>query len=79
MPTVFYTPSEFAEVVAANDRLKTQLKAAESLRPQWAQGYASDSVAAQGLAVALQQLWGMLGAKNQTQAVALLAQLTGKT
>lgn len=75
MPTVFYTSTEFAEIVAENHRLKVELKAAEALRPQWAQGHTSDSKAAQSLAIALQQLWDMLGAKNQTQAVAIVTQL----
>lgn len=41
----------------------------ESMRPVWTRGYSSDSVAAQVLTVALMELWSMLGANDQTEAV----------
>lgn len=75
MPTVFYSEAEFAELQAENNRLKTKLAAVESLRPMWAQGFTSDSSAAQTMAAALKSVWDELGAENQTQAMALLRQL----
>ena len=48
--------------------LEKQVAALEELRPHWAKGYTSDSMAAQGATGALQSLWKMLGAKDQTQA-----------
>jgi hypothetical protein len=44
----------------------------ETLRPVWAQGWSNDSMAAQASASALAQLWHMLSASNQTEAVVKL-------
>ena len=52
-------------------------EALEELRPVWAQGWTDDSQAAQVSSSALAQLWEMLGASNQTQAVEALAKLKG--
>lgn len=75
MPTVTYSAQEYAELLAESSLLRQRLEHAEKMRPLWAQGYSSDSVAAQSMAGALHQLWEMLGAENQTQAVGLLRQL----
>lgn len=47
----------------------------ESLRPHWAQGYSSDSQAAQAATGALQGLWKLLDVKNQTDAMGKLSRL----
>lgn len=47
----------------------------EQLRPFWAQGYSSDSHAAQTLTVALAQLHQLLNTDNQTTAVMRLKEL----
>ena len=60
---------KIARVERANDAL-------EGLRPVWAQGWTNDSMAAQASGNALAQLWKMLGAQDQTQAVATLKALT---
>jgi hypothetical protein len=50
--------------------LRWRIESLESLRPVWAMGHTSDSIAAQSSANALAQLWKLLGATNQTEAVA---------
>lgn len=50
-------------------RLRRYVAALESKRPHWAEGFSSDSVAAQLTADALTELWGLLGVHNQTEAV----------
>ncbi len=57
--------------------LHQKLEDMERLRPLWAQGYSSDSVAAQATSAALTQIWGVLGVSNQTQAMERLRELTG--
>lgn len=47
-------------------------KCLNELRSVWAQGYTSDSVAASSSANALAELWSILGANNQTEAVGIL-------
>ena len=59
-------------------RLVRKIEGLEALRPVWAHGWTDDSVAAQTSSNALSQLWEMLGAKDQTQAVATLAELKGQ-
>lgn len=51
---------------------KAQIVALETLRPMWAEGWTSDSMAAQASATALAQIWAFLGASNQTEAMAKL-------
>ena len=64
--------------LAQNAALRGRVEAMEHLRPIWAHGWTDDSAAAQASGSALAQLWQMLGASNQTEAVtklrALLAQ-----
>lgn len=55
-----------------NQRLRDQIAALEEMRPHWAQGYTSDGVAAQTTSAALSQLWKLIGAKDQTEAVQIL-------
>lgn len=52
--------------------LEESLAVERSMRPQWAKGYSSDSVAAQVTSSALHQIWDLLGVKDQTQAVSKL-------
>ena len=59
-------------------RLVRKIEGLEALRPVWAHGWTDDSVAAQTSSNALSQLWEMLGAKDQTQAVAALEELKGQ-
>lgn len=47
----------------------------EQLRPVWAQGYTDDSMAAQSLGNAVSELWELLHAKDQTQAMENLRSL----
>jgi hypothetical protein len=56
-------------------RLAAHVQHLEKLRPHWAQGYTSDGQAAQAATGALQTLWDMLGATDQTQAVQKLRDL----
>ena len=44
----------------------------------WAEGWTNDSIAAQVSGRALAQIWEMLGAKNQTQAVIKIKELKGE-
>ena len=44
----------------------------------WAEGWTNDSIAAQVSGSALAQIWEMLGAKNQTQAVIKIKELKGE-
>lgn len=53
----------------AIEALQARVDALEKLRPHWAQGYSSDSIAAQAAGVALSSLWEVLGARNQTEAM----------
>jgi len=59
-------------------KLKAQEARYEKLRPHWAKGYSSDSVAAQSKLNAMLELWDLLEAANQTQAVAKLKELIKK-
>lgn len=62
-------------VAALTEQHAREIAALESLRPHWAQGYSSDSVAAQASTAALSQLWDMLKVKSQTDAVQCLQAL----
>lgn len=53
----------------AERKVKEIQQTMEALRPVWAQGFSSDSQAAQAHGAALAQLWGILGVDNQTAAV----------
>jgi hypothetical protein len=55
--------------------LKRSNEALESLRPHWAKGYSSDSVAAQTSAAALSQIWRILEVDNQTAAIQKLREI----
>jgi hypothetical protein len=46
------------------------------MRPVWAQGFTSDSEAAQASSTALAEIWAILEVTNQTDAVARLRVLT---
>ncbi|MEP2533526.1 hypothetical protein [Shimia sp.] len=63
---------------ALKDRLAAEVATYEQLRPVWAEGWTSASIAAQSSTAALAQLWSLLGAQNQTQAVAALKELRGE-
>lgn len=57
--------------------LSERNKVLEQLRPQWAMGYTSDSMAAQACSGSLTQLHKLLGVKNQTMAVLKVRKLMG--
>ncbi|NID14342.1 hypothetical protein [Luteibacter yeojuensis] len=63
---------------AEHVRTAVKLSALEKLRPHWAQGYTSDSVAAQTATAALAQIWDFLGVDNQSSAMDALRRLTEK-
>lgn len=67
--------SQATAIIAAKN---SEITALENLRPHWAKGYSSDSVAAQTVTAALSQLWGILGAANQTEAVQYATALQAK-
>lgn len=62
-------------VAAAERRVKELDGVLEQLRPVWAQGWTSDSMAAQASASALSALWKALGVTDQTAAMARMRQL----
>lgn len=59
-------------IVSQNNRLRELMDVADRMRPHWAQGYSSDSHAAQVTCAALSEVWDMLGVKNQTECMAKL-------
>lgn len=54
---------------------EARVAAAELLRPFWANGYTSDSIAAQSMSCALAEIWKILGVSNQTEAMEKLRNL----
>lgn len=65
-------------LAAAIKRAEDAEKSLDEMRPVWAMGHTSDSVAAQSLTVALARLWAILGVNNQTDAVAALCALKAR-
>jgi hypothetical protein len=65
-------------LTAERDRLSSEVDTLELLRPHWAQGYSSDSVAAQASTAALVAFWEILGVSDQTSAINALKALTAK-
>ena len=61
--------TEIAELQAEVERLKRAQQAETALRPRWAQGFSSDSEAAQSSQIALHQIYEKLGVDDQTQAM----------
>ena len=59
--------------------LRVTVKALEELRPMWAQGWTSDSMAAQASSTALSEIWQLLGARDQTDAMGRIRALIGET
>jgi hypothetical protein len=60
-----------AEVKKLKARLETEIE----LRPRWAQGYSSDSVAAQCAQNALYEIFEKLGVTSQTEAMQALDEI----
>lgn len=69
---------ELAERDAHIAQLEAANRVAEDMRPFWAKGYTSDSIAAQSACGALHRIWQVLGVTNQTQAILKLEKLVGK-
>lgn len=70
-----------AATVAVQDAERRAIQAEatlEALRPVWAQGWSSDSEAAQASANALSELWQVLGVENQTAAMDTLRELKSR-
>lgn len=51
------------------EQLNGRIEMLEQLRPHWAQGHTSDSMAAQASTAALSSIWQLLGVDNQTAAM----------
>lgn len=58
--------------------LRAEIATLESLRPHWAKGYSSDSVAAQAKTNALAQVWDLLGVDNQTACMDRMRELVDR-
>lgn len=66
--------SQFGEQLL---ELQKQNAVLERMRPAWAQGHDTASIAAQVNTAALCELWALLGVTNQTAAIARLHELLG--
>jgi hypothetical protein len=60
---------EIERLRAERDAAVSKLYNLEALRPHWAKGHSTDSVAAQVATSALSQVWTFLGVSDQTQCV----------
>jgi hypothetical protein len=67
--------AELRRLHEVTERQAREIEALEKLRPHWANGYTSDSVAAQASTAALSTVWEMLEVRNQTEAVMKLRRL----
>lgn len=78
---VFYTEDHVEHLVDRLRYAKKQLmdlkEVHEAMRPHWAKGYTSDSMAAQAQTAALAQVWQLLGVDNQTACMQKLRELVG--
>lgn len=72
MPKIFYTEDEYESLKFEKKNLEKELTTLKAMRPQWAQGFTSDSVADQTSSNALYTLWAKLKVSNQTDAVHIL-------
>jgi len=68
MPVTYYTSDEYLSLLNKYKESLNKIDTLEKLRPLWAQGFTSDSAAAQSWANATKQLWDLLGATDQTSA-----------
>ncbi|AEY69724.1 hypothetical protein V19_55 [Brucella phage V_19] len=75
----FYNAQDVDDTVARLNskirELESSIESLQSMRPHWAKGYTSDSMAAQGQTAALSQIWSYLGVDNQTDAMQKLREL----
>lgn len=78
MPITYYSSEEYAAIKDENEKLWASNTQLEEMRPMWAKGYTSDSVAAQCFSNALNQIYKHLDVTNQTDAMNLLVHLTNK-
>lgn len=67
--------TELRRLHEVTKRQEGEIHALEKFRPHWAMGYTSDSVAAQASTAALSNIWEILEARNQTEAVMKLRRL----
>lgn len=77
MPMTFYTQEEYQALQDERIKLWKQVEVLEQLRPVWAQYPGDLAVSASCYANALSELWKLLEASNQTQAVRRLHDLLG--
>lgn len=68
-------PSTILDLIARCRKAEEAIEVLEAMRPHWAKGYSSDSVAAQVSHAALSDIWKLLGVDNQTQAMLRLEEL----
>ena len=70
---------KLCETIVTRDRvikeLEQKIAVLEELRPHWAKGYSSDSIAAQVSFGALSEIWKILGVDNQTGAIEKLKRI----
>lgn len=63
----------------AEARVETAEQMLEEMRPVWAQGFTSDSEAAQECSNALAEIWHLLGVDNQTEAMSRLRSMISES
>jgi len=67
--------NQLSNLIDQNASLQRDIRVLEKLRPHWAKGYSSDSMAAQAAIAALSDIWGILNVSNQTEAMETLRKL----
>jgi len=68
-------PYPFHEMQQVLRKCRLRAEHLESLAPEWAKGYTSDSIAAQTSIDAKLALWELLGVTDQTAAIASIQEL----
>lgn len=75
LPVQEFLDATSALCAAETQRADNTQKVMDELRPIWAQGFTSDSEAAQANGNALAEIWQVLGVVNQTAAMTRLREL----
>ena len=75
MPITVYSEKEYRQLQLELTNANKALRGLELLRPQWAMGYTSDSMAAQASSGALQHVYNALEVTNQTECMGKLIHL----
>ncbi len=79
MPVTYYTSDEYLSLLNKYTEALDKVNVLEKLRPLWAHGFSSDSVAAVSWMNAASNMWDILGADNQTDAMMKLRKLVSKS